>query len=75
MISTFRPLTCQDLFKKLAEATGETLDSVYQMHEAERNGLLEVLGLKREDEKGKLRNQQQFFLLGDGSFKWAYGDS
>ena len=43
MISTFRPLTCQDLFKKLAEATGETLDTVYQMQEPERNGLLHAM--------------------------------
>ena len=40
--------SCQDLFSKLAEATGETLESVCQMQEAERNGQLEVLGLKKE---------------------------
>ena len=40
--------SCQDLFAKIAEATGESLESVCQMQEAERNGQLEVLGLKKE---------------------------
>ena len=36
-----------DLFAKIAEATGETLESVYRMQEAERNGLVDVLNLKQ----------------------------
>ena len=40
-------ITCQDLFAKIAEATGETLESVYRMQEAERNGLVDVLNLKQ----------------------------
>ena len=40
-------ITCQDLFVKIAEATGETLESVYRMQEAERNGLVDVLNLKQ----------------------------
>ena len=39
--------SCQDLFAKIAEATGETLESVYRMQEAERNGLVDVLNLKQ----------------------------
>ena len=44
-------ITCQDLFAKIAEATGETLESVYRMQEAERNGLVDVLNLKQEEQK------------------------
>ena len=40
-------ITCQDLFARIAEATGETLESVYLMQEAERNGLVDVLNLKQ----------------------------
>ena len=39
--------SCQDLFARIAEATGETLESVYRMQEAERNGLVAVLNLKQ----------------------------
>ena len=39
--------SCQDLFAKIAEATGESLESVCQMQEAERNGLVEVLKLQQ----------------------------
>ena len=39
--------SCQDLFARIAEATGETLESVYRMQEAERNGLVDVLNLKQ----------------------------
>ena len=35
--------SCQDLFAKIAEMTGDSLESVYQMPEEERNGLVEVL--------------------------------
>jgi len=40
-----------DLFARIAEATGETLESVYRMQEAERNGLVDVLNLKQEEQK------------------------
>ena len=40
-------LSCQGLFKKIAEATGESLESVCQMQEAERNGLVEALMLEQ----------------------------
>ena len=49
----FGPLTSifyQDLFAKIAELTGETLESVCQMQEAERNGLIEALNLKQVEE-------------------------
>ena len=38
--------SCQDLFAKIAEMTGDSLESVYQMPEEERNGLVEVLKLE-----------------------------
>ena len=37
------------LFKKIAEATGESFESVCQMQEAERNGLVEALMLEQEE--------------------------
>ena len=43
-------LFCQGLFKKIAEATGESLESVCQMQEAERNGLVEALMLEQVHE-------------------------
>ena len=39
--------SCQDLFAKIAEMTGDSLESVYQMPEEERNGLVEVLKLEQ----------------------------
>ena len=41
--------SCQDLFAKIAEMTGDSLESVYQMPEEERNGLVEVLKLEQVD--------------------------
>ena len=38
--------SCQDLFAKIAEAIGESLESVYQMPEADRHGLVKVLKLQ-----------------------------
>ena len=64
MILRFKPpfllFSCQVLFKRIAEATGESLESVFKMQEAERNELVEVLGLKREEdqkEESKVENQ------------------
>ena len=46
--TNYHPLiSCQDLFAKIAEATGESLESVCEMQEAERNGLVEVLKLQQ----------------------------
>ena len=42
--------SCQDLFAKIAEATGESLESVCQMQEAERNALIEALDLKQVEQ-------------------------
>ena len=36
-----------DLFRQLAEATGETLEAVYNMQERERGELIIVFGLNR----------------------------
>ena len=51
---------CQDLFAKVAEATGESLESVCQMREEERNGLIEALNLRQVELKG-------FFAFFDGA--------
>ena len=40
----------QDLFAKIAKLTGETLESVCQMQEEERNGLIEALDLKQVEQ-------------------------
>ena len=49
----FRPFPSifyQDLFAKIAKLTGETLESVCQMQEEERNALIEALDLKQVEQ-------------------------
>ena len=48
--------SCQDLFAKIAEMTGDSLESVYQMPEEERNGLVEVLKLEQVEQVGLSRS-------------------
>ena len=54
----------QGLFKKIADATGESLESVCQMQEAERNGLVEALMLEQVS--------KQCFLLASCSIVVSY---
>ena len=57
-------LSCQGLFKKIADATGESLESVCQMQIAERNELVEALMLEQVS--------KQCFLLASCSIVVSY---
>ena len=56
--------SCQDLFAKIAEAIGDSLESVCQMPEAERSELVKVLKLKQVGQtKQRLLWEKKRFLF------------
>ena len=67
-------LSCQGLFKKIADATGESLESVCQMQEAERNGLVEALMLEQVCKQCFPLASCSIILLGGGKrgFSWLW---
>ena len=48
-----------NIFKKIADATGDSLEAVYQMQEEERSNLIIVLGIQQETEGTKARDQKE----------------